>query len=81
MAQFFRDNRIVPIKLLCAAFSFSETCYYYNLKQSEENDLIADWLLRLTTTYRRWGFGLYFMYLRNVKGFKWNHKRVYRIYR
>ncbi|MFT5642700.1 MAG: putative transposase [Janthinobacterium sp.] len=21
------------------------------------------------------------MYLRNVKGFKWNHKRVYRIYR
>ncbi len=22
-----------------------------------------------------------FMYLRNVKGFSWNHKRVYRIYR
>lgn len=21
------------------------------------------------------------MHLRNVKGFKWNHKRVYRIYR
>ena len=28
-----------------------------------------------------WGFGLCFLYLRNVKGFKWNHKRVYRIYR
>lgn len=28
----------------------------------------------------RWGFGLCFDYLRNVKGFKWNHKRVYRIY-
>ena len=27
------------------------------------------------------GFGLCFLYLRNVKGFKWNHKRVYRIYR
>ncbi len=27
-----------------------------------------------------WGFGLCFLYLRNVKGFKWNHKRVYRIY-
>lgn len=23
----------------------------------------------------------YFLHLRNVKGFKWNHKRVYRIYR
>jgi len=26
-----------------------------------------------------WEFGLYFLYLRNVKGFGWNHKRVYRI--
>ncbi len=29
---------------------------------------------------RSWGFGLCFLYLRTVKGFKWNHKRVYRIY-
>jgi putative transposase len=43
--------------------------------------LIADWLLRLTTTNRRWGFGLCFLYLRNVKGFEYNHKRVYRLYR
>jgi putative transposase len=28
-----------------------------------------------------WGFGLCFLYLRNVKGYHWNHKRVYRIYR
>jgi putative transposase len=28
-----------------------------------------------------WGFGLCFLYLRNVKGYKWNHKRVYRIYK
>jgi putative transposase len=27
------------------------------------------------------GFGLCFLYLRNVKGYRWNHKRVYRIYR
>jgi len=37
-------------------------------------------LLRLTTTHKRWGFGLRFLYLRNVRGFGWNHKRVYRIY-
>jgi putative transposase len=43
--------------------------------------LIADWLLRLTQTYQRWGFGLCFLYLRNIKGYRWNHKRVYRIYR
>ena len=43
--------------------------------------MIADWLLRLTHNHRTWGFGLCFLYLRNVKRFGWNHKRVYRIYR
>jgi len=38
-------------------------------------------LLRLTTTHKQWGFGLCFLYLQNTKGFKWNHKRVYRICR
>ena len=38
-------------------------------------------MIRLTTAQRNWGFGLCFLYLRNIKGFKWNHKRVYRIYR
>ena len=42
---------------------------------------IADCLLRLTTANKRWGFGLCFLYLRNIKGFVWNYKRVYRIYR
>jgi putative transposase len=43
--------------------------------------LIADLLLRLTTTHRTWGFKLCFLHLRNVKGYPYNHKRVYRIYR
>jgi putative transposase len=47
---------------------------------SDENDEIADWLERLTENKRTWGFGLCFLYLRNVQGCGWNHKRVYRIY-
>ena len=62
-------------------FGISESCYHYQAKLSTENAEIADWLLRLTTANRRWGFGLCFLYLRNVKGLVWNHKRVYRIYR
>ena len=50
-------------------------------KLKSENAEIADWLLRLTSWQRNWGFGLCFLYLRNVKSFHWNHKRVYRIYR
>jgi len=71
----------VSIRLACVSLGISETCFRYQPKLSSENMLIADWLLRLTQTHKRWGFGLCFMYLRNVKGYGWNHKRVYRIYR
>lgn len=71
----------VSIRLACSAFSISESCYRYQPKLSDENALIADWLIRLTSNRRNWGFGLCFLFLRNVKGFGWNHKRVYRIYR
>ena len=74
-------NRLVSIALACRTFQISETCYRYERKLVDENALIADWLVRLTTNPRSWGFGLCFLYLRNVKGFGWNHKRVYRIYK
>ena len=71
----------ISIRMACLIFSISETCYRYQSKLSDENAVIADWLMRLTQTHRNWGFGLCFLYLRNVKHFEWNHKRVYRIYR
>jgi putative transposase len=71
----------ISARLACLTFNISETCYRYQAKLQDENMKIADWLLRLTHTYRTWGFGLCFLYLRNVKHFDWNHKRVYRIYR
>ncbi len=71
----------ISVRTACLIFSISETCYRYIARLSDENAQIADWLLRLTSAQRNWGFGLCFLYLRNVKHFKWNHKRVYRIYR
>ncbi|WOS36885.1 IS3 family transposase ISXac2 [Oligella urethralis] len=81
MAQKAVQYRGVSIRLACQAFGISQSCYYYQAKGREENELIADWLLKLAAEQKTWGFGLCFLYLRNVKGFKWNHKRVYRIYR
>ena len=81
MAQQAVKERKVSIRLACMAFTISETCYRYHLKSSGDNALIADWLLRLTTTHRTWGFRLCFLYLHNVKGYGYNHKRVYRIYK
>lgn len=81
MARRAVEARGVSIRLACQAFDISETCYRYQAKLSDENAEVADWLLRLTHNQRNWGFGLCFLYLRNVKRFVWNHKRVYRIYR
>jgi len=80
MAQTAVANQQVSIHLACGAFRVSETCYRYQPKLADENAEIADWLIKLTTKDSDWGFGMCFDYLRNVKSFGWNHKRVYRIY-
>jgi len=81
MAERAVEDRCVTVRLACQAFGISESCYRYEVKLSEGNALIADWLIRLTHNQKNWGFGLCFLYLRNVKGYTWNHKRVYRIYK
>lgn len=71
----------IAIRLACEIYTVSQTCYRYEAKRNAENEVIGHWLIRLTDNRRNWGFGLCYLYLRNVKGFVWNHKRVYRIYR
>ena len=81
VARWAVQSKGQSIRRACSDFAISETCYRYQPKLSAENQQIAEWLIRLTHNQRNWGFGLCFLYLRNVKGFGWNHKRVYRIYR
>lgn len=78
MAPYGVANRYVRIRLVCAAFGISETCHRYQGTLNNENTKIAKWLTELTDDESDWGQCFYF--LRNVKGFGWNHKRVYRIY-
>jgi putative transposase len=81
MAQAAVQQRGMSIRAACSAFMLSETCYRYSPTLDDENLQIADWLLVLTRNQRTWGFQLCYLYLRNVQGFGWNHKRIYRIYR
>ena len=76
-----KQNKLTSIKLVCEVCNIIKCTYYYKPKISDENAMIADCLLRLTQAHKRWGFKLCYLYLRNVKGYKFNHKRVYRIYR
>ena len=81
MAQHAVQKHGISVRMACICLGVSQSCYHYQPKLNSENALIADWLLRLTEAQKQWGFGLCFLYLRNVKHFTWNHKRVYRIYR
>lgn len=80
MAKEAVKGQRLNIRQACEAFGISRACYRYKSRLSAENTRIANWLILLTGMHRTWGFGLCFLYLRNVKGFGWNHKRVYRIY-
>jgi putative transposase len=65
----------------CQAFRISESCYRHERKLDAENEEVATWLIKLTDNNRNWGFGLCYLYLHNLKGFKWNQKRIYRFYK
>lgn len=80
MAHDAVNHHPISIQLACAIFCVSQTCYRYDRKRSDDHQVIARWLIKLTDEHRDWGFGLCFAYIRNIKGFKFNHKRVYRIY-
>jgi putative transposase len=81
LAQHAVPTQQTTIQHAGVTFGISETCYRHQGRRVDEDAEVADWLVRLTTTYRTWGFGLCVLYLRNVKQFAWNHKRVYRVYR
>ena len=80
VAQQALADRRISIRLACQSVGISETCYRYQPVMGRENQEVEAWLIKLTEKESDWGFGLCFDYLRNVQGFSWNHKRVYRIY-
>lgn len=81
LAQHYADAHGLSIRLACLIFNISLTCYYYQPKTADDNERIAKLLTQLTSSHKNWGFKLCFLYLRNVLGLPYNHKRVYRIYR
>lgn len=80
MAQSAVVEGRATIRHACQTFAVSQTCFRYKAKASEDNAQIVDWLVRLKTAHRDWGWPC-FLYLRNVKGRAGTTGGVYRIYR
>jgi putative transposase len=74
-------KRGICIRVACQAFRINESCYRYVRKFDAVNEEVATWLIKLTDSNRNWGLGLCYLYLCNLKSVKWNHKRVYRVYK
>lgn len=64
--------------LSCEVTGVSRTSFYYESKLQDDNELI-DALNRLVERHPRWGFPKCYKRLRAL-GYRWNHKRVYRVY-
>ena len=63
------EERGIAIRTGCKIFCVSEICYRYRKKVSSEDNVIASCLMHLTNNQKNFGFGLGFLYLRNIKGF------------
>jgi len=62
----------------CQIFSISLGCFWYQSKRKPDDEMI-EILIGLARENKSWGFGLMFDWIR-YEGYKWNHKRAYRVY-
>ncbi len=63
----------------CRLLKISRSVYRYHPRYPD--DAAIEQVLQAVATWKqRWGFRKMFAYIRN-QGYRWNHKRVYRVYR
>jgi hypothetical protein len=78
LADFMHSEHGLSETAGMCALGLSRTVYRYEPKPRDDSPIIEA-LLGLADRYPRYGFGKLFAVLRR-HGFRWNHKRVYRVY-
>jgi putative transposase len=78
MVDLMREEHQVSIPQGCKAVGLPRSSYSY--KRTPKNDqMIIDTLLELTSNHPAIGFWQSYHRIRSM-GYRWNHKRVYRVY-
>ena len=82
MAQTFIDEHQLSVRSACQLAQISETCYRYQPKNNEINQMLTAKLIQTINTphQERWGFQMCFDHLRTGCGHKYNRKRYWRLY-
>lgn len=68
----------ISIRQAIKTISLQPSVYYYKAKPNDDA-LVREQLSGLAQRHNRWGFWMMHHYLRRLS-YKWNHKKVYRIY-
>lgn len=68
----------ISLRQACVLFGLSTSVYYYQTKRKDDTEVIEQ-LSALADMHPQWGFWMMYHRLRKMR-FRWNHKRVYRIY-
>jgi putative transposase len=67
------------IKKACRICCVNRSVYYYKSIVKDKDSKIKEKLEELAEKHIRWGFRKMYDKLKN-EGYRWNHKRIYRIY-
>lgn len=75
-----QEHTRLSVRRACRVLGLTRSCWYRPKAQAKTEDTtIQDALNAVVGEHARWGFWKCFHWLRQ-QGFKWNHKRVWRIY-
>ena len=79
MLQFVIDTFTISTRQACHVLKMKRATVYYQAKPKDDSEVIEA-LNKLADKHPRNGFSLLFGRMRKL-GYKWNHKRVYRVYK
>ncbi len=76
---YLKQRHDLSIKQACLLLNLARSMYYYGHKDKSD-DLLINLLNQLAAKHPSYGFWKLYHMIRK-KGYKWNHKRVYRVYK
>ncbi len=74
-----RDHHSLSTRKSCQAVGLSRSVYAYESTRKQNDQPVINALLALVDKYPGYGFRKLYVLLRR-QGYRWNHKRVYRVY-
>lgn len=80
MVTYIHKKHNLSTRQACRAIGLNRSFYYYKPIKKADDEKLVDILNRLSSLHPRNGFKKLYLRIRNL-GYKYNHKKVYRLYK